>query len=360
METLLKALLAAEKKPCLTIILSTEERSFDDREKLQLELKKEIAQVGQYGGAIGAELMEPALGLLGQVDLNRLQKGIGIFVSRDIARLVYFPFPVKSRTVINDAFDLRDVLYTLGKQTSYAVLLLSKGNTRLFEAEGTWLREVVNDHFPKKYEEEFQFEHIHPARPGQQFYTDEESKIDQSRLEDFFRSIDHALNGFLQQRPLVVFAVDKHLSTFKKVSRHADEIAGQVTGNYDHTSIAEIGKMAWLAMEVYNEQKQQEVDAWIDEARNKKRFVSGVQEVWDAVREARGYRLFLERDYTCPAYANRQTRELVLEGDDEHYEEVPDAVESIIDMALNKGTEIYTVDNGQLAVYDHIALITRY
>lgn len=360
METLLKELLASATKPCLTIIHSTELKSFNDREKLQLELKKEVDQITKYGGAIAGELMEPARALLQQVDLSHLHKGIGIFVSRDIARLVYFPFPVKNRSVINDSFDLRDVIYTLGKPVSYAVLLLSKGNTRLFRAEGMELEEVRDDNFPLEYEEEFQFERVHPARPGQIFYTVEESKIDQARMDEYFRKIDQALNGFLEQRPLVVFAVDKHLSTFKRVSRHAGKLAGEVPGNYDYENIAEVGKKAWMAMEVYHERQQQEVDTWIEEARDKKRFVSGIQDVWDAVRQARGHRLIIERDYTCPAYASRQTRELVLAGDDEHFEEIPDAVETVIGMALNTGTEVYTVENGQLAVYDRIAMITRY
>lgn len=295
--------------------------------------------------------------MIEQADFAHPEKGVGIFVAPGFSRLVYFPFVVKERMVLDNTFDVRDVLMSLGHIKVYHALLLSKGNTRLFSGEVERVKEIVNSDFPATYTEEYQLQHASPGGTT----VKEESQVDQARMDGFLRKIDHLLGKHAAEGPIVLFGVDEHLNAFKRVSSQAARVVGEVPGNADYLSADEVGKRAWLVMEILRSEKQQEIPQLIDDARSGRRFVSGIQEVWDAVLEGRGHKLFLEYDFSLKAYKDMKTHALVIEGEgDDNLQEIPDAVEQLISEALAKGTEVLPVENNYLLEYGHVALITRY
>lgn len=366
--TLLKELLGHKADPCLTVILDTNQESFADKEKIEIHLKKALKQAenelkGRKDNGSADRMIKELNAMAGKIDLNSNQKGIGIYISPDLIKLVSFPFQVKTRTVVDTSFDIKDVISNVNKLIDYKVLLLSKGNTRFFKGSGSGLEEVHDENFPNEYEEQFQFPTIRPARPGQQFYSNEQSKVNQNRLEDFLRSMDRDLKDYLgRDEPLVVVGVDKMLSTFKSLSEHASNIKGSVEGNYDWQTPAEIADKAWPVIQEYQQEEANEALAAAKDKLYTERAVSGIQAVWEIIHLERGETLFIERDFNQKAFTDEFRTRIVLDkpvGDATI--EVRDAVEEAIEhLVQQQGTHVYMVENGELKDHGSVILTTRY
>ena len=296
--------------------------------------------------------------LADQVGWIHARKGVGLFVCPGFEKLVHFPFEVNDKVIVNDAFELRDVIANVNKLDAYRVLLLSKGQSRLFNGSGVELTEVVDERFPDEYEEEFQVEKAHPGS----FYNGEESKINQARVTDFFRKLDSKLGEYPVKLPVILIGVEKFLSTFRNISHHSSRIIGEVTGNYDRQGVQEIVSLVWPVMEAYLEKERQATVEAAKNAIHQGKAVSGIQEVWDVARQGIGSKLLVERDFVCKAYIGGEYDQLVLDGaGNDQYREVPDAVEAVMDTIMDfDDTQITIVDHDQLKDYGRIMLTTKY
>ena len=227
----------------------------------------------------------------------------------------------------------------------------------MLKGAGAVLLEVNNGHFPCELKEEFQLQQAYPGAPNP-----EESKINQSRLENYFRQINHSLEGFLKENPLVLLGVQKYLSTYKDICRFSPVIIGEVTGNFDKHSPHEIAKLVWPVVEAWHKKKENMKLDMVKDAVYKNKAVSGIQEVWDVVRLGTGNELIVERDYACKAYLRNPHHNLVLAREPwETLVEIPDAIEAVIDELMEQhDTEIHFVDNGVLKDYGRIVLTTKY
>lgn len=378
-ESDLKELLAVKGEPCISVILSTELKSFDDKEKIQLQFKKTLIEVDmllneKFKASVVKELMNPIKDIVRKIDLRTVQKGVGIFVKEGFSRLVEFPFPVTERITINDSFQLREILVNLDKMIPYRVLVLTKNDTRGFKGRGLALEEFIDDTFPKKYEEEFQFQPASPYASHREQHANvvdrkaaahagtshERSKIEQARLEEFFRNLDQQLSGYINIEPVVLLGVESYLSTFKNCTRYKNQIAGEIHGSHNRLALSEIESMVWPVMEQYQKKALQKMQKTAETAVFERKAVSGIQEVWDIAQKGVGDSLFVERDYRCRAYTN-SFNEIVLKASEEDgYIEIPDAVEAIIDTTLQKSGNVHFVENDSLKDYDRIILTTRY
>ncbi len=247
----LKELSEQKGNPCISLIVSTEIKSFTDKEKIQLKLKNNVKQLEKallkdnYPQKIIDQLIQSLESLTEQFRPDHLQAGAGFYVSPGFAKLVSFPFPVKENIIINSSFDVSEIKDALDKMKGYLVLQLSKNKTGIYQGEGKTLNEINDDYFPRQFENEFQ---VHRTDPHS-FYNDEESKIDQSRLESYFREVDQMLSPYLGDRPMIVLGVTKHLSSFRAVSKHKNLIIAEIEGNFDKQSLYEIAQKVWPKVE---------------------------------------------------------------------------------------------------------------
>lgn len=253
----LNELLQQQGKPSVSITLSVDRKSFADKDKIRLELKNQIDLATKklhqdYDENIIRKLIHSLDEMARQVDVNHLQKGIGIYVSPDFKKLVSFPFKVSNKVVIDPSFDIVDIQEMLNKMVDYTVLLLSKHKTRLFKGKGNRLEEINDSIFPMSFENEFQ---IHRTSPHS-YYNEEESQVDQARVKAYFRKIDKMLDTHVKETPIVLIGVTQHLSEFKSISKHTQFIIAELTGNYDKASVHEISKMVWPEVEQYSRKEK--------------------------------------------------------------------------------------------------------
>lgn len=359
---LLKEFLKQRSTPCVSLIISTGIRSFTDKNKILKKINKMIEECEEeieekYPAEISQPLINSLYRLIGQVDLDHLQKGVGLFFSQNYTRLLYFELPVVDKIIIGNSFVMRDLVANLNVLSRYNVLLLTRKRARLFKGMGPELREILDAHFPHEYKEEFQLEKKHPAP----FYREEESKLNQARLEDFFREIDHLLKDYLQNNPLILLGVEKELHAFREITSNKDLVIGEIKGNYDKNSIYALEKLVEPVLSEYRQNEDSKVVEMAREAIYRQKAVSGIQEVWNMVNQGIGSELIVETDFVTKAFLHSPSAEFILEdGQTEEMSEIPDAVDSVIEKLLQQhGTQIHFVKDGALKDYGRIVLITK-
>jgi hypothetical protein len=240
--------------PFVSVIVSTELKSFSDKERIRLKFKNILTELTnnlhkKYEEKQVEFVIRSLTSLIEHIDLNHLQKGVGIFVSVNFTKLIYFPLPVEDKVLIDSYFDVSDIIETLDKMVSYSVLLLSKNKARLFEGNGNSLLEISDVNFPRHFENEFQVQ----RSSTHSLYNNEKSKIDNVRVKDYFRKIDKLLKQYINNEPIVLLGVTEHLSKFKSVSKHKTQIVAELEGNFDKCTAYIITQLVWPEIENYGE-----------------------------------------------------------------------------------------------------------
>ncbi|MCG8340944.1 MAG: hypothetical protein MI674_06785 [Cytophagales bacterium] len=362
MRAILKELLKNKRGRCISVIIPTELKSFDDKEKVNLTLKKAVNEVQEALKKDCSEKTAKHLRcslntLVKQIDLKHPQKGVGLFITDNFSKLIYFSFRVPYKVIISDSFEIKDILYNLDKLTEYNVLLLSKNHTRLFKGVGRNLTEIENNDFPQVFENEYEVNRaaLHSM------HNNEASKTNQSRLAAFFRKVDHLLESYLDQLPLILIGIDKYLSSYKEVGKHIRLILDVIPGNHDKESAHEISSLVWTVIEKYQTEKEKELLHAIEDKIQNKKAVSGIQEVWTVANEGRGHQLIVESNFESEGYINEAYNQLVFNPDQPNdFKKVDHVVEHMIEKVLSGHGSVNILEDGALKKYGRIVLTTRY
>jgi hypothetical protein len=243
---------------CVSILITTEIKSFTDKEKIKLKLKNRTNYIEnklyqKYNKEKADGLILSIKSLMDQIDLNHLKKGLGIYVSPNYSKLVFFPLPIEEKIIIDTSFEISDIIESLDKMIDYFIIALSKNSTKLYKGYGNSLFEINDENFPQHFENEFQISRTSPYS----MYNDEESKFNEKQLDDYFRKIDKLLNLYTKNEPIVVLGVIEHISRFKLISKHQNNIIANFKGNFDKHTNHEIIEMIWPEIENYHTQESE-------------------------------------------------------------------------------------------------------
>ncbi|MEK6481833.1 hypothetical protein WJR50_30095 [Catalinimonas sp. 4WD22] len=291
-----------------------------------------------------------------QIDPHHHVEGVGLYVSKHRSQILYFPFPVEEKVLIDDTFEVRNLILNASQLFNYWVLVLSNNHTRLLKGKGKSLEEIQDEHFPLKYEEQFEYPgRQKPRMVGSVVYGSEESQLKEERQREYFRHVEKLLHPYLMERscPLFVMGEAWYQPLFSKVIHHAKTISGFIEGNYDHLTAGVLVNKVWSAVEAYQKKEQVSILKDIEEKIGQKRgYISGWKSVLEAAQQGKGARLIVEKDYVQPAFYHATTGNISVEGED--------IVEEIMKVVLNKKGEITFLEHGQLEKYQRMALLTRF
>lgn len=302
-----------------------------------------------------ADVVKRLQGLVKSIDWKHTQEGLVLFASKGAAHKFDVPFKVKSRFLIDETFATRDLVYYLNRAPRYRVVVLSEKPTRVFEGHVKALHEVTATKFP--------MEHIGPGGaaklPGGKGVNISAHRDHGHRA--FFREVDKELAKLhkADPLPLIVVGVDRYLAFFLEVTGHADDVAGMVTGNHDKTSPSELAKLVWPVFQAGSTVRRAKAFARLDEAVSAGRHASGLSQVWRAVKEGKCQALLVERDFAQAANLN-ETKDQLLPYTGKGPKALDDAVDDAIELAMQKGAEVYFYEPGTLDTHDRIAATLRY
>jgi hypothetical protein len=365
------AMLQARDNICISIIIPTHrlspERQIDPIEARKVISKAKEYVLQRYKNEKIKNLVDAIDELYGEVDFVHVNYGLGIFVSQTVRQLIYFSFPVQEKIIVGDSFEVRDLLYEMNYSSRYYFLAITEKNARLYEGQLSHLIEVKDHNFPKEYREEYLYEH--PSRGnsyvGHAFTKGAEkdkSILEEIRHQQFFRDVDELLDDYLHTDiPLIVSAVSKELASFKKVSRHATKIIASIEGNYTYIAPAELEKKVWETFRHTVDESKMRLLKEYEEKTGAGLGVEGLEEVWKATSEGRGFKLLVEKDFKKTGFTvTRDHSNLHTLQPPERHKTLPDAVDDLIELVLEKNGEVTFLEKDELKDHQHIALITRY
>jgi hypothetical protein len=367
----LAVLLKEKSNICISIIAPTY-RISPDRRTNAAQLEKVIKQAkdqlqNKYTDAVITPLKQAIDDLFGQIDFMHNSAGIGLFVSPTIKTLIHFFFPVREKVIIGDSFEIRELIYDSFYNIPYSVLMLSQKEARLFDGLLNMLTEVTDGQFPKK--NTATYEYSKPTRGssyvGHAFvkeFEKDKSVLEEIRLKSFLHETDEFLNQYVRiETPLIITGEAKDLSYFNILTTHIKNIACQIPGNYSTYNNTELGALTWKAMKLFLDNSKEKLVRDFKEITGEGRGITDIQNIWKAVREGNCFKLLVEKDFSVPGYIiNEADYELHLYPPVKPHQIIPDAVNRLIEMVLEKNGEVIMMENDALQDYNRLALITRY
>lgn len=366
----IEKMLAERGKPCVSIIIPTK-RLGREREQNHELVEKAIkrAQILVKHSPWTKEqiqlLLQRLSVLQSRIEQLRLEEGLAIFISPEIFKIYCIPVSVTEKVILGDSFEFRDLIYINQFLRPYYLLTVSRRRVRLFKGSGRELQEILNDDFPRRYADDYEYSRPAIASSSSsalKSFERDRSILSDTRTRAFFQQADGVLNKYLdQQAPLFVAGVEEEIADFEKVTAHSRQIKGKIRGNYDVDAVHPLAETAWSKIKREVQIANSELLLKLDDAVGRHLAVDGLVEVWKAANEGRGHILLLEKDYVQRAYLKPGDKGNLLLGPPVgEYEIIHDAADDVIEIVKAKGGNVLILENGELKDFKRIALILRY
>ena len=351
---------AIKEYPSVSIISPTH-RTFPENQQDVIRVRNLIKEAKnrltkEFGKRESEVLIRKLDDIADEIDYNNALDGLAIFVNKLKSKIFYLPFKVLERVIIDETFATRDLVFAINRSPRYWVLALSEKPTRLFEGFHDTLNEIKNDDFPVEYEGPAETESL----PGGKDIKNPTYEADQSK--SFFRNVDNKFNKYFKEEklPIGLLGVDKNLAFFKEVASNNEHVITSVSGNYDKLSPHELSKVIWTPVKKKLDEARQKIFERLDNAIRFKKFVSGIDEVWQTAEQGKGETLVVEEDYHVSVKVDPDTQHLILTDKKDQASVIEDAVDEVIEKVIAKGGKVVFVDNDSLEKYSRIAMILRY
>ncbi|GCC50364.1 hypothetical protein SanaruYs_05790 [Chryseotalea sanaruensis] len=291
--------------------------------------------------------------------------GIGLFISKNIAERVNFPFAVKEKIIVDSSFETRDLYYLRQLMTPYYIVALTKKSVHLYLAQGEDLTEIKDGQFPMQYQEEYEYERASFGTSfgfsQKGFEKDKRTGI-KSRIDLFFKKAAEQLTPYVEKNhhPLILAGTKEMIAEFKSQSVLPKKIDGEIIGPFKEDELYRLRTKAYASLIKH---QKLEINAKINDFIEKdtvKHLAKGIQEVWQAAHQGRGLTLLVEKDYKQISYLRESDPSLYLRAPKGKYTLVPDAVDEIIETVLEKGGHVFFTEDNKLRSFNSIALLLRY
>jgi hypothetical protein len=353
-------LIGTHYMPSVSILLP-----FDPKMGLKAEIEHKLKLVvGKVSKQLRAEF--PSENAKPVIDkLNRLiqnlnyhthKRSIAIFASPIMEKVFYLDIPIEEKIVIDESFEIRDLVLNKKNKIEYLILLLNTENSRMFLANPSSFK-LIKSNLP---DNAHAYERDLPGRTTN--FSDDHSQKE-ILLNKFLRHMDEGLSLILKAYPLPVFVMGPERVTghFKALTKHHKNIIQYIHGNFADANETVFRKVMKPYLEDWRKIQEQLILREIDKAHDANKLVTGVNEVWSAATHRNGKLLIVERDYTCSASLAGKPDIIEIQNDNtKNPFYIKDAVDDIIEKILENGGDVEFVENNVLIENGHIALIKFY
>jgi hypothetical protein len=300
--------------------------------------------------------MQRLRSIISSLNFNTHKKSIAIYVSPLFEKVLYLDIAVQERVVVDDSFEIRDLVYSKKQIHKYLVLLLSSKESSIYIGNSTtFVRILSNSSEPSKA-----LENDLPERVANFSDMEERKEI---QMHKFLHQVDKTLDIILKahQLPLFVLATERIAGHFKKLTRHSDAVVEYVHGNYEDASMRQLKVLLEPHVADWREVIQKDILNQLQNAAGKKRLAIGIRNVWKEATSRKGSFLVVEKNYMYAAEHGGKEDEIGRERKPlNSFSYIKDAVDDVIEKVLENGGDVEFTDEGLLKEYDHIALIQYY
>ncbi|HEY6978052.1 MAG TPA: hypothetical protein VH396_17250 [Chitinophagaceae bacterium] len=337
------------------------EPMMSSKSELEFELKQAVEKVkSRLIEEYAVDKVWPVVlrlnGVIQNLNYNTQKKSVAIFVSPVTEQVYYLNIPVEERIVIDETFEIRDVIYSKKQNIEYLVLMLSGERSKMYVAKNSKFTLIKSNVPDNLVTDEINIDEKEkrlsdPGRGKEQF------------PDKFLHQMDEDLKLILDAYKLPVFAVgdENILERFKKITKNTEKLLGFIPGNYLDASEKEMNKIFQPYIQDWKMVKQQNILQEIGKAVDYERVSFGMQNVWEAANHKSCRLLVVEKDFVHPVQAGDKINKIFpedIKGDNPFY--IKDAVDNVIEKVLQSGGDVEFIENGMLKDYGRIALIQYY
>jgi hypothetical protein len=349
-------LMGANYMPAVSIMLPFDPKMSlkeDIDHRLRIILGKVSKQLmSEYPAEKALPVINKLTHLIHELNFNTHKKSMAIFVSPLMEKVFYLNIPIEEKIIIDESFEIRDLIFSKKQTTQYLILMLSAETCRMFLGYCSSFM-LIKANLPDihAYERDL---------PGKTTNFSDMHAQKEILLDSFMHHMDDGLTLVLKEYPLPVFVMgsDRVTGHFKKITKNEKSIVQYIHGNFreaDETLLREIMKPY---LDDWKKIKEQALLQEMEKAISSNKFVSGIQEVWSAATHKNGKLLIVEKDFNCPAYLAAHLDKIQPEDENERKPfYIKDAVDDVMEKVLESGGDVEFVDNGVLVAHDHIGLI---
>ena len=355
-----EVLSATHYRPSISIIMP-----FESRISLKSELihrlkstidKIELELISKYPQEISKMMTKRLRKLISNLDIDNSKKSIIIYMSPLFEKVIYLDIAVEERTIIDESFEIRDLVYSKKQINKFLILLLSGKETKLLLANSNnALRIDLN--IPETV---FAYVNEVPERVANFSDISDRKEI---VIDKFLHHIDKALNEILKiyHLPVFVIGAEKVLGHFKSITKHTDNDFTYVHGNYIDSSISILKDVLAPYISKLVAAKQVNILEMLETAESNNKLAKGINEVWKEASDKKGNLLVVEKNYMIAAQHSDEANKIYKVSEiDNDYSGISDAVDDVIEKVLINGGDIEFVNENVLVDFDRIALIKYY
>lgn len=357
-----KVIEAVHYRPAVSIILP-----FEAKINLETELRHALKLAGDkvelqiqenFTQETCKILMKKLRNIFANVKLDSTKKGIAIYVSLIFEKIFYLEAKVEQKIVVDNTFEIRDLVYSSKNSNQYLLLVLSANKSKVYLSHnhdsiklipGTTLKSATF------LSDKTKNEHI-------SLYPDI-SKHKEIEMEKFLLYVDNELDTIIKKYNLPIFILGATRTTahFKKITKHTENIVDFIFGNFEEATVAELAKLIAPYFAKLNTEYQKQLLKKIDEADSEKKLAVGIQNVWREAVNKKGGLLVVEKNYTFAADRGGSP-EVIYKAEEPYnkYSLIKDAVDDVIEKVLEYGGDVEFVEDDTLKNYENIALILYY
>lgn len=351
---------ATSYRPAISIILPFEPK-MSVKAELSYSLKVIVDKVSKslkenYPSDISSLVLEKLKSLITTLNFGTHKKSVALYVSPVFEKVIYLDIPVQEKIIIDDSFEIRDLVYNKKQMQQYLVLVMSGKESKVYLGDGNKLVKIISDGLGS-------IDAFADDAPERVANFSDLSSRKEIVLHKFLHHIDDALGIVLNAYHLPVFVVspEKVCGHFKSLTKHNDAVIEYVYGNYDNAEIAELTSVLEPYLAEWNKLRQKDLLNVLEKAAGKKTLAVGMRNVWREAMNARGRLLLVEKDYMYAAQkgGNKSVIYMPVKPYNK-FSPVKDAVDDVIEKVLESGGDVEFVDNDFLKDYHHIALVQYY
>lgn len=351
---------AVHYRPAVSVIMPFEPKMSAKSEIMQSlkfasdKVEREIRE--NYPDDLGSLVIHKLKTIIRDLNFSTYKKSIAIFVSPVFEKVMYLDIPVEEKIIIDESFEIRDLVYAKKEIHKYLVMLLSGKQCKVFIGNtNTFIKIKSNapDHIAA-------FINDAPERVAN--FSDPSDRKE-TMLKKFLHETDKGLSYLLKiyQLPVFVIGPEKVIGYFKNLSSNEKNVMGYIYGNYENATEEELRKLLKPYVGDWKKIKLNDLLHQMESAADAGKLYWGMQEVWNQASHKRGRLLIVEKNFMYAAEQGGKD-DIIYKADPviNKFSNIKDAVDDVIEKILEQGGDVEFVDEGALNDYQHIALIQYY
>lgn len=285
---LLQELRAAKPYPALSLTMPTHRRAPDNAQDA-VRLRNLVSEAGNRLDAdpgvtreVRAAVKQQLDRAVAEIDPRRALDALVVLATADDHQIWQLPRTAPERVVLSDTYLTRNLVAAKAQAQPFWALTVSADHATLFSGTSDAAHEEHIGGFPLTAPREA------PNPQREERIGDTPSTFSDEETRQFLRTVDEKLRRVLatDPRPLYLVGLAPALALLDEVGESAKGAAGRVTkGAPADTSPSDLLTELRPALEARQKRFAAEIDGKLDEARGRRAFAGGLDEVWAAVRE---------------------------------------------------------------------------